>query len=60
MKKYYDLQGLNVFQVLPITFHITKGLDDLEFKEFLKSYSGFEEQKKNGQDVKNIWIMKPG
>ena len=44
----------------PLPFILLKHLDDLEFKEFLKSYSEFEEQKKNGQDVKNIWIMKPG
>jgi hypothetical protein len=60
MKKYYDLQGLNVFDALPITYHITKGLDDGEFKQFLKNHSYFEEKKKKGEDVKNVWIMKPG
>lgn len=28
MKRYYDLQGKDVFNYLPLTFHITKGLDD--------------------------------
>lgn len=60
MKKYYELRGKNVFEALPLTFHITKGLDDAEFKEFMKSYLDFEEKKKSGEDVKNIWIMKPG
>lgn len=41
MKKYYELIGKDVFQALPLTFHITKGLDDAEFKEFMKSYGDF-------------------
>jgi hypothetical protein len=28
MKKFYQLQGLNVFEALPLTFHIIKGIDD--------------------------------
>ncbi len=32
MKRFYDLQGKDVFDYLPLTFHITKGLDDGEFK----------------------------
>lgn len=60
MKKYYELIGKDVFQALPLTFHITKGLDDAEFKEFMKSFGDFEERKKSGEDVRNIWIMKPG
>lgn len=42
MKRYYDLQKLDVFEALPLTFHITKGLDDSEFKVFLNKYAEFE------------------
>lgn len=28
MKKYYELKGLDVFEALPLTFHISKGLND--------------------------------
>lgn len=29
---------MDVFEALPLTFHITKGLDDSEFKLFLNKY----------------------
>jgi tubulin monoglycylase TTLL3/8 len=32
MKRYYQLRKLDVFQVLPLTFHVTKGLEDSQFK----------------------------
>lgn len=60
MKKFYQLQNLDVFNALPLTFHITKGIDDPQFKVFLDSFTDFENKKKKGEDVKNVWIMKPG
>jgi len=60
MRKFYELQGENVFNALPLTFHITKGLDDPQFAIFLQAYADFEERQKRGEDFKNIWIMKPG
>lgn len=41
MKNYYELKGLNVFDALPLTFHIAKGIDDSEFKAFLQKYNEF-------------------
>jgi len=38
MRKFYQLQGLNVFDALPLTFHISKGLEDPQFKLFQKNY----------------------
>lgn len=35
MSKFYQLQGKNVFDALPLTFHITKGLEDPQFAIFL-------------------------
>jgi hypothetical protein len=48
MRKYYSLRGLNVFESLPLTFHISKGTDDPEYKVFYNHYCQLEEQKKRG------------
>ena len=34
MKMYYDALGKDVFEVLPLTFHIKEGLTDKEFVRF--------------------------
>lgn len=31
MKKYYELKLIDPFTVIPLTFHITEGLEDPEF-----------------------------
>ena len=31
MKKYYSLQNLDVFEAIPLTFHISKGIEDPQF-----------------------------
>lgn len=38
MKNYYDLKKENVFNALPLTFHIVKGITDANYKGFLKVY----------------------
>jgi tubulin--tyrosine ligase len=37
MKEYFDMQGLNVFNVMPMTFHV-RGIDDPEFTRFMEYY----------------------
>ena len=34
MKNYYDALDQDVFDNLPLTFHIKEGLDDPEFQRF--------------------------
>ena len=34
MKNYYEAMGQDVFENLPLTFHIKDGLDDNEFHRF--------------------------
>lgn len=46
--------------MLPLTFHITKGIEDPEYHKFLQYYTAFEGQKKKNKAVKNMWIVKPG
>jgi hypothetical protein len=60
MRKYYELSNLNVFEFLPLTFHISKGVDDPEYAKFLKYYTQIQESKGENKGVKNIWIVKPG
>ena len=55
MREYYKLTSRNIWDILPLTFHITKGLLDPEFKQFQHYY---QDRKKN--KYQNCWIMKPG
>jgi hypothetical protein len=34
MKNYYEAMGQDVFDNLPVTFHIKNGIDDPEFQKF--------------------------
>lgn len=43
-----------------MTFHVVKGLTDPNYKLFLKTYNDLEERRKKGEDIKNMWIIKPG
>ena len=38
MRIYYEALGENVFDNLPVTFHIKNGLEDPEFKRFKAYY----------------------
>lgn len=35
LKEYYDLVGKNAFTKIPLTFHIKKGFNDIEYKRFV-------------------------
>ena len=59
---YYSCKNENIFDYLPLTFHIKQGLDDPDYYKFLKHY--YERAKEikasNNSKAKNIWIVKPG
>jgi len=57
MKMYYESQQKNVFDYLPLTFHIQEGINDPEYKKFLQSFNKNLNFSKSNQ---NIWIVKPG
>ena len=38
MSKYYELNGEDVFDYLPLTFHIQNGLEDPEYLKFLNYF----------------------
>lgn len=37
LKNYYDVQKINPFDYIPMTFHVTQ-LDDKEFMKFQEEY----------------------
>lgn len=53
LKNYYSAINENVFDYIPLTFHIMNGEEDPEFKGFADRY--FADDSK-----KHIWIIKPG
>ena len=62
MRNYYTYccENEDVFNTLPLTFHVKTGTQDQLFAKF-KTY--FEQQKQlcsEDKDRKNIWIIKPG
>lgn len=51
----------DVFEVIPLTYHIKKGTADPQYDAFTKEFKRLAKEKasnKNGS--KNIWIVKPG
>jgi hypothetical protein len=55
MKEYCRLNKKNLFDIVPLTFHIKKGLMDEQFKHFMEKFNENKAGKKP-----NYWIMKPG
>ena len=47
MKNYYEALDQDVFDNLPVTFHVKDGLDDPEFYRFKEYYEKTEEDYKN-------------
>jgi hypothetical protein len=43
-RNYYEALGENVFDNLPVTFHIKNGLEDPEFTRFKTYYDKAEEE----------------
>ena len=60
MKIYYEAIGRDIFEVLPVTFHI-KHSEDQNFIEFEKCFNDFAKQTDEfGKNIANLWIVKPG
>ncbi|CAD8165580.1 unnamed protein product [Paramecium pentaurelia] len=60
IKAYYESQNINVFDNLPVTYHI-KSQDGQEYQQFLDAYRERQQMINSDQDKRrNIWIIKPG
>lgn len=42
MRQYYQLMKDDVFNYLPLTFHLTKGTEDKDFRNFLRKFREIE------------------
>lgn len=61
MTDYYTSRGDNVFNYLPMTFHICNGLEDDKYFKFLNFYYGIAKKMGENSNTKyNAWIVKPG
>jgi tubulin---tyrosine ligase len=60
MKLYYESLGCNPFDYLPMTFHIKKGEKDEEFLKFKQHFLEQEQKVESGEELSNVWIIKPG
>jgi glutathione synthase/RimK-type ligase-like ATP-grasp enzyme len=59
MKAFYDRQGKNVFEHLPVTFHV-KRFDDDAWKDFTRYYAEDQQAHSSEGEGKRLWIVKPG
>ena len=62
MSIYYSLNNEQIFNYLPLTFHIKNGIEDDQYLHFLKYYYAEAKQIKKDSASKsyNAWIVKPG
>ena len=47
LKNYYEAMDQDIFDVVPLTFHVKNGLEDPEFAKFKQYYFKCEEECKN-------------
>lgn len=59
MKNYCEALNLDLFEFVPLTFHIKMGDKDPEFHKFLEEFQANNDPEKR-KKTQNIWIIKPG
>ncbi len=63
MTEYYSSIHQEVFDYLPLTFHIKNGLEDDQYLKFLQHFYAISKGNKTNPDSLNkfnAWIVKPG
>jgi tubulin--tyrosine ligase len=63
MKVYYEATGQYPFDFLPLTFHITDGVNSTNFDKFTNCFNDPEQNAdliRNPQLGTALWIVKPG
>jgi hypothetical protein len=61
LSSYYRYHSLDPFQVIPITYHISNGLEDPTFLAFQRFYHHQAKSIRKGEsNRRNYWIVKPG
>lgn len=59
LKNYYTALNKNVFDYVPLTFHIKNGHNDLELINLESEFKSIEIEKSKTR-MQNLWIIKPG
>ena len=54
IRLYYEAMGKDVFNAVPMTFHIKDGLDDPEFSRFRAFYMKEEDEIKKQKQAKTL------
>lgn len=71
LREYYSLSGDNLYNYIPLTFHIKKGMKDPEYIKFVDFYKRrqrlIDQERRQEEEegatkhmMRNIWIVKPG
>lgn len=56
MKIYYEAMNKDVFNAVPVTFHVKEGLEDPEFTRFKQYYYKEEDEIKKQKDMKKAIV----
>lgn len=59
LKQYSQALNMDLFDFVPLTFHIKGGESDPEFIKFTEAFNATELEKKKNKS-QNLWIIKPG
>ena len=59
LKSYCEALDLNLFDFVPLTFHIKMGDKDPQFLKFIEEFNSNTDSEKKKKSM-NIWIIKPG
>jgi tubulin polyglutamylase TTLL1 len=59
LQKYCKSVNKNIFEYIPMTFHIKNGEFDEEFIKFVEEFQKIEADKLKNR-LQNLWIIKPG
>lgn len=62
MRNFYNYccENQDVFNTLPLTFHIKDGSSDAQFLNFTKYYNELKITCNKNSERKNVWVIKPG
>lgn len=55
LKEYCELQHIDVFRIVPLTFHVQRGVNDSVYHQFVEAFNHSK-----GKQGSCIWIVKPG
>jgi len=58
MRKYYKALNRDPFEVLPLTFHVKKGVADPEYSKFLQMHKNYESDRNQALEQEKDLVSK--